>query len=549
MKHKTFHVLLVEDDLSDALLVEKALQGSFAPSFVLTHVTRLDEGVEKLQHEDFDLAVLDLALPDSQGWETFFTIRDEVPEVPVVILTGLADYDLALQAFEEGAADCLPKSYLFNGELARACYIAMERTRRGLVRSESAARHRSRDRQMPDLFDTVTTRNTGLARDRMNGAPQKDLATLQASEISYRRLFETAQDGILILDADTGRIRDVNPYLANLLGYSRSEILGQTVGDLSPFQDSMANKAMLARVQEQGYVRYENLPMETRDGRRIAVEFVSNEYVAGDEAVIQCNVRNIMQRKRAEEQVHHQQQELERRVASRTSELKALNSELEAFSYSVSHDLRAPLRHITGFLELLHDSIATSLSEKELQYLTTIAESAERMGELIDNLLAFSHVGHAKLHKVDVDLNEMITDTRSDFTLETRGRTIHWEIGPLPTVWADPALLRLVLVNLLSNALKFTGNRAEARIEIGSQTNSLGETEIFVSDNGAGFDPNYADKLFGVFQRLHSSEEFEGTGIGLANVQRIIQRHGGRIRGEGALEVGAKFTFSLPGKN
>jgi light-regulated signal transduction histidine kinase (bacteriophytochrome) len=229
--------------------------------------------------------------------------------------------------------------------------------------------------------------------------------------------------------------------------------------------------------------------------------------------------------------------------------LETANKELEAFSYSVSHDLRAPLRHVIGFVELLQQDAAPSLSGKSLQQLTTISQSAKRMGELIDDLLAFSRVGRAELQKTDVNLDELLRDTLGDFQAETRVRSITWNIHPLPPVRADRALLRMVLVNLISNAVKFTGARAEAKIEIGCAPNGTNETVIFIRDNGAGFDPQYADKLFGVFQRLHSQAEFEGTGIGLANVQRIIHRHGGRVWAEGVVNGGATFYFSIPKQN
>ncbi len=241
--------------------------------------------------------------------------------------------------------------------------------------------------------------------------------------------------------------------------------------------------------------------------------------------------------------------ELEQRVAERTAQLQTANQELEAFSYSVSHDLRAPLRHVIGFVELLQKDAGPSLSEKVLRHLTTIAQAAKQMGELIDDLLAFSRVGRAALLKTGVNLDELVRETLGDFQAETTGRNILWQIRPLPAVRADRALLRLALVNLISNAVKFTGARAEAKIEIGCAPETNGEAVIFVRDNGAGFDPRYAHKLFGVFQRLHSSAEFEGTGIGLANVQRIIGRHGGRTWAEGVVEGGATFYFSIPNQN
>ncbi len=376
---------------------------------------------------------------------------------------------------------------------------------------------------------------------------------VRASELSYRRLFEAARDGILILDVVTGRIDDVNPFLVELLGFSHEEMIGKTVGELSPFKDIESNQRMLERLQAHGFVRYEHLPLETRDGRHVDVEFVSNVYQAGDKRVIQCNIRDITERKRAENEIRRLNAEaidlnaeLERRVVARTAELQAANEELEAFSYSVSHDLRAPLRHISGFVALLQQEVAPWLEEKSLLHLTTIATAAQRMGDLIDQLLALSRLGRTPLYTEHVSLDPLVREIVDEFRGETVDRDIVWEIHPLPEVRADRALLRLALVNLISNAVKFTSGRTQARIEIACAPGGAGETVILIRDNGAGFDPKYAGKLFGVFHRLHSQAEFEGTGIGLANVERIVRRHGGRVWAEGAVGLGATFFLSLP---
>jgi light-regulated signal transduction histidine kinase (bacteriophytochrome) len=237
--------------------------------------------------------------------------------------------------------------------------------------------------------------------------------------------------------------------------------------------------------------------------------------------------------------------ELERRVAERTAQLDGANRELEAFSYSVAHDLRAPLRHIDGFATMLKKRADAMLDETGRRYLDTIGESAKRLGTLIDELLVFSRMSRAPLNRARVDMNALVDEVVAGLAPSLTGRNVRWVRSPLPDVQGDGPMLRQVFVNLVANAVKFTGKRAEAVIEIRAER--TGPDAVFtVADNGVGFDMAYADKLFGVFQRLHTQQDFEGTGIGLANVARIVARHGGRVWAEAELDRGARFHVSLP---
>ncbi len=252
-------------------------------------------------------------------------------------------------------------------------------------------------------------------------------------------------------------------------------------------------------------------------------------------------IRAFAERRRSEGEIKKLNEDLRHRA----TELETANKELEAFSYSVSHDLRAPLRHIDGYVEFLRKHLATGLDMKGQRYMDTIADSARQMGRLVDDLLMFSRMGRAEMNVSGVSMQRLVDEALNGLRSQMTGRDIDWKIGNLPEVQGDPVMLRQVWLNLIDNAVKYTRTRERAEIEIGSVFNG-DESMFFVRDNGVGFDPQYAGKLFGVFERLHRSDEFEGTGIGLANVRRIILRHGGRTWAEGQVEAGATFYFSVP---
>jgi PAS domain S-box-containing protein len=359
----------------------------------------------------------------------------------------------------------------------------------------------------------------------------------------------TQQASLLNLTHDTIFVRDMSDVITywnrgahEMYGWTAEEAIGKPAHQLLHTVFPAPMDDIRAELLRSG--RWEGEVEKTRsDGTQVVV--ASRWSLRRDEqdrpaAILETN-NDITERKRREQEIRTLNEEL----GKRSTELEAINKELEAFAYSVSHDLRAPLRHMSGFTELLQKNAAAVLNEKSHRYLGIILESAKRMGNLIDDLLAFSRIGRADTHKKVVSLEQLVQDVLSEVRQETEGRNIVWKVGALPSCYGDGSMLRLVLVNLISNAAKFTRTRPKAEIEIGCTDQKPDQVVIFIRDNGVGFNMKYVNKLFGVFQRLHPLEAFEGTGIGLATVQRIVHRHGGRVWAEGQVDEGATFYFSL----
>jgi PAS domain S-box-containing protein len=368
-------------------------------------------------------------------------------------------------------------------------------------------------------------------------------------ELQVEVIERTQQASLLDLTHDTIFVRDMNNSITfwnrgaqELYGWTPEQAIGKRSHDLLRTVFPVALEDVNAELLRTG--RWEGELKHTKsDGTPVAVS--SRWSLRRDEnecptVILETN-NDISGQKRREEEIRGLNAEL----AKWSAELQAANKELEAFAYSVSHDLRAPLRHMAGFAELLQKTASSVLDDKSQRYMTIILESAKRMGNLIDDLLAFSRIGRAETHMTLVSLQQLVQEALSEIAQETEGRNIVWRVGKLPPCYGDRSMLRLALVNLISNAVKFTRTRPQAEIEIASMNHQQDQIVMFIRDNGVGFDMKYVNKLFGVFQRLHAPEAFEGTGIGLATVQRIVHRHGGRAWAEGLLNKGATFYFSL----
>jgi hypothetical protein len=373
-------------------------------------------------------------------------------------------------------------------------------------------------------------------------ALQRLVDRMDPQEGRYRMLFEHSPLPMWVVDAQTLRFLGVNDAAVRLYGYTSEEFLAMTVEDVRPQQDRESFREFVRR--ESGAVIRGSFRHVKKNGEPIDIEGVGHLVKWRGHAARLVMLNDVTERKRTQIELERLNRELEDRVRSRTAQLEAANQELEAFSYSVSHDLRAPVRHIDGFVKLLEREQPPA-SDKAAHYLRTIASSSRRMATLIDDLLALSRTGRAPLEVRTVQLGQLVEEVIIDLRPDVARRRIQWRVAQLPAVRGDPSLLRVVLQNLLDNAVKYTRLQPKAVVEVGTLRLDEGGTAIFVRDNGVGFDMRYVDRLFGVFQRLHRADEFEGTGIGLATARRVIHRHGGRIWGEGEPGRGACFYFTV----
>jgi PAS domain S-box-containing protein len=494
-------VLLIEDNPGDARLVREHLSDRFGTACRLHEATTLGGGLRWLDSQRVDLILLDLSLPDSQGLDTFYSVHAHAPDTPVVILSGRDDDEFALDAVRAGAEDYLAKQHADSVALARSMRHAVER--------------------------------------------RKIERALRECEARYKAIVETAEEGILQIDAHRA-VRFVNTSMANLLAWPAKRMLGRRfeewvhpdhTDDVIAFLSACAPDAR----------RTMQVRLQRPDGGDFwAIMSVGSVHAFGSETFdIVVMLTDITERVLAEKELADLALHLEERVGHRTAQLEAANAELALFNHSIAHDLRTPLNAIVGFASLLESDPAIALSSKAVHQLAMVQQGAEDMGDLVSAMLALSQIGRTKFRRLPLNLSTMARGVLEQLQATAPLRTVEIDIEDGVHAQGDPALVRDVLLNLLSNAWKYTGQAEAPWIHFGVARREAGETVYVVQDNGVGFDMKSIGMLFQPFHRLASSEGFEGTGIGLATVHRIVQRHGGRIWAESLAGQRTSFFFTL----
>jgi PAS domain S-box-containing protein len=391
----------------------------------------------------------------------------------------------------------------------------------------------------------------GLLTDAFNhmlGRIQEQTLAISEGETRVRAIINSAMSAVIVIDAN-GIITDWNARAEKMFGWPRHEALGRELAELiipQQFREAHRNGIKYFLNTGKGPVLDQLLEMSAlrSDGSEFPAELSISVMKTEDKIAFCGFVTDITERKQAEEEIRSFNLKLEQKVDERTQELHAANKELEAFSYSVSHDLRAPLRSIHGYMNIFSEEYGNTLDDEGKRLIDTVLRNGQKMGQLIDDLLAFSQLGRKELIRTPVSIKDMVSNIWEDIRRTEKNRTIQFNLHQVHEAFADQITIRQVWTNLISNAVKYTKAKDEAIIEIGSDDKG-DELVYYIKDNGAGFDMKYYDKLFGVFQRLHSFHEFEGTGVGLAIVQRVISRHGGKIWAEAKVNEGATFYFSL----
>lgn len=510
------NILMVDDHPENLLVLEAALKDM---GHNLVQARSGSEALKRVLEEEFAVILLDIQMPNMDGFETATLIRQrgKSHHTPIIFLT--AENKAETQVFHGysvGAVDYLLKPIV--PEILRAKVAVFVDL---FIKTEQVRQHAT------------------LLRRLDREAYKKEMSQLK---VQKNRIFDLSMDMICILGFD-GRFKQLNPSWQDSLGFKANDLKGTPFLQWIHPEDQDAARAVWADLKNRGW----SLSLENRcpckDG---SLKWLLWSFAAyPQEQLVYAVVRDITKRKKEEDQIRDLNARLELKVEKRTEELQRTIQELEAFSYSVSHDLRAPLRIADGYSRMLLEDHAPQLSAEGRRIVDTIRGNLERMARMIDDLLAFSKVSREEIAPDTVDMNELVGLVIEEIRASSGGTQAQFAVGRLPPARGDRSMIRQALTNLISNAVKYTRHTKEAKIQVGARTE--GDKNIYhVQDNGAGFDMRHAEKLFRVFQRLHTEREFEGTGVGLAIVEQVVHRHGGRVWAQAKVNEGATFHFSLP---
>ncbi|ADV67864.1 sensor histidine kinase [Deinococcus maricopensis] len=528
------NILIVDDQDAKRLALAAALS-PLGQNIVMASSGR--EALRLLLQDEYAVILLDVRMPDMDGFETASLIRSrkQTEGTPIIFVTAYdrAEADM-LGGYSLGAVD-----FIFSpvqAEVLRAkvsVFVDLH------LKTLMVQAHERRLRELE-------AQQARAAQDRLRRANERERMRAQQEMRKLSSAVEQAADPIFIADRE-GVIEYVNPAFERVTGYARDEAIGQHASILWPEGVGQVFTQEVWPALLRGETYRGDVMNRRKDGslyhKEKTLTPIKDE--RGRITHVVSTGKDVSDRKRIEAELVALNLSLEARVESRTAQLEDVNRELEAFAYSISHDLRTPLRHIASFADLLSRDTQGLLPEKATRRLTIIQESAKRMDGLINDLLEFARTGRQDLVFREVPLGSVVQEVMQDVERANEGRVIEWDVQDLPTVYGDPAALRQVLMNLVANAVKYARDRTPIRVALWGETGAR-EDVVHVRDNGVGFNMAYAHKLFGVFQRLHSPDSFEGTGVGLANVKRIVARHGGRVWAEGTEGQGATFSFSLP---
>lgn len=614
MKNKRANILIVDDKTSNIFALEQILSKR---DWNILSVTSGNEALKIVLNKDIDLVILDVQMPDMDGFEVAQILKSSkrTKDIPIIFASAeKKEHRSMVKGFEEGAVDYLFKPLdpeITNAKISVLLKVYLQKKelieKNGTLEKYALLIDNSADliciiNAETLKFEEVNQSSTSLLEyspEEMKGTSllfylaEEDRSTIQKlckrkeSNLAFETQIYSKKRNIKWFDwkivnkgglwfanardiTDIKEVEEIKNYLATVVkqsedaiylhnpegriiswnkgaekiyGFAETEALNMNIWNIVPEHLMSEAQEIINNILKGEKIHSFETKRITKYGRIVDIVFSASVITDsnGELKSVAITERDITQQKKSDQEIKELNDDLQENV----NQLEIANKELESFSYSVSHDLRAPLRHIDGFVQLISERENGRLDTTSEGYLKIVSNAAQKMGQLIDELLTFSRMSRQEIRYVRVDLNSIVTETLNVLNPVTVDRAISWDIGSLPTIEGDPTLLAAVMTNLMSNAIKFTRNREEAKIAIGffDDTNEL--ATVFVRDNGAGFDMQYANKLFGVFQRLHREEEFEGIGIGLATVQRIVNRHGGRTWAESEPDKGATFYLTL----